>query len=214
MKTNLNIIFITFYTIACFVLYPACVVSGLPCLTASLTSISDQMVPVAGFQVSSCVNQMVSRHISLTVLSSVCVTCVSESCDSNHEAASDPARSLSGFSSFTSQTIFGIAVSDTLIVMGRGGCQWSAWISILLSAVQAEPQSRDVRDRCESLISQWIAGWDVLLMGSRSSGLLLTWSLRSSYCCSFHITVIRKSLLRMENLLYFGSDWRCKWLGL
>lgn len=55
-------------------------------------------------------------------------------CDSNHEARSDPARSLSGFASFSSQGIFGIVVSDTLIVMGRPGCQWSAWISILPSS--------------------------------------------------------------------------------
>lgn len=57
-----------------------------------------------------------------------------QSCDSNHEAASDPARSLSGFASFSSQGIFGILVSDTLIVMGRPGFQWSAWISILLGS--------------------------------------------------------------------------------
>lgn len=82
-----------------------------------------------------CADQMVSGHIlpdsaAEGAQSSVWLVC--QSCDSNHEAASDPARSLSGFSSFTSQTIFGIVVSDTLIVMGRGGCQWSAWISILL----------------------------------------------------------------------------------
>lgn len=58
-----------------------------------------------------------------------------QSCASNHEAGSDPARSLSGFASFSSQGIFGIVVSDTLIVMGRPGCQWSAWISILLGSV-------------------------------------------------------------------------------
>lgn len=57
-----------------------------------------------------------------------------QSCDSSHEAASDPARSLSGFALFSSQGIFGMVVSDTLIVMGRPGCQWSAWISILLGS--------------------------------------------------------------------------------
>lgn len=76
-----------------------------------------------------------------------CAWLVCQSCDSNHEAASDPARSLSGFSSFTSQTIFGIVVSDTLIVMGRGGCQWSAWISILLRSASRD-QPCDVTDRC------------------------------------------------------------------
>lgn len=64
-----------------------------------------------------------------------CVWRQCQSCDSNHEAGSDPARSLSGFASFSSQGIFGIVVSDTLIVMGRPGCQWSAWISILLGSV-------------------------------------------------------------------------------
>lgn len=63
-----------------------------------------------------------------------CVWRQCQSCDSNHEAGSDPARSLSGFASFSSQGIFGIVVSDTLIVMGRPGCQWSAWISILLGS--------------------------------------------------------------------------------
>lgn len=57
-----------------------------------------------------------------------------QSCDSNHEAGCDPARSLSSFAPFSSQGIFGIVVSDTLIVMGRPGCQWSAWISILLGS--------------------------------------------------------------------------------
>lgn len=66
----------------------------------------------------------------------VCLCDVSVSCDCNHEAASDPARSLSGFTSFSSQGIFGIVVSDTLIVMGRPGCQWSAWISILLGSAR------------------------------------------------------------------------------
>lgn len=64
---------------------------------------------------------------------SVCV-CLWRHRECNHEAAaSDPAaRSLSGFSSFTSQQdIFGVAVSDTLIITGRPGCQWSATISIL-----------------------------------------------------------------------------------
>lgn len=120
-----------------------------------------------------CVNQIVSRHyffffFSLTVWQSECaeqcVTCACQSCDSNHEAASDPARSLSGFSSFTSQTIFGIVVSDTLIVMGRGGCQWSAWISILCcsaSRARAPWCNRSLSDEvpaCEHiewLISEW-----------------------------------------------------------
>lgn len=70
-----------------------------------------------------------------------------QSCDSDHEAGSDPARSLSGFASFSSQGIFGIVVSDTLIVMGRPGCQWSAWISILLGS-RVEPRQGDVTDRC------------------------------------------------------------------
>lgn len=44
----------------------------------------------------------------------------------------DPARSLSGFASVGSQGIFGFVVSDTLVVMGRPGRQWSAWTSVLL----------------------------------------------------------------------------------
>lgn len=59
----------------------------------------------------------------------------SQSSTSNHEAGSDPARSLSGFVTFSSQGIFGI-VSDTLILMGCSGCPWSAWISVLRGSVR------------------------------------------------------------------------------
>lgn len=75
-----------------------------------------------------------SSCVSVCVFGGVCRR-QCQSCASNHVAGSDPARSLSGFASFSSQGIFGIVVSDTLIVMGRPGCQWSAWISILLGSV-------------------------------------------------------------------------------
>lgn len=115
----------------------------------------------------------------------VCVWRRCQSCDSNHEAGSDPARSLSASASFSSQGIFGIVVSDTLIVMGRPGCQWSAWISILLGSA-----SRASATWCNRSLSCLQCRTEESLPANTSSGLSLTRSGRRFFFpwWSAHVT--------------------------
>lgn len=157
------------------------------------------------------VNQIMTQHVFfLTDWLCVCVFVTSVwLCECNHEAAaSDPAaRSLSGFSSFTSQQdIFGVAVSDTLIITGRLGCQWSARISILLllllllffSVMQVELSlcKRGVTDGCLASKCWWRSRqlricqvahlWADRGAGRVFTALSRTWSSAQVMWCSSH----------------------------
>lgn len=130
-----------------------------------------------------------------------------QSCDSNHEAGSDPARSLSGFAPFSSQGIFGIVVSDTLIVMGRPGCQWSAWISILLgsasrasatwcnrslSCFQGWPRSRRPLTHQVAYLWAGVESGDRFFFPERSCwSAHVTWAPLPLLCCT-HIVALNK----------------------